>query len=47
MKTIIITLFMFAGLQAGGIHYRPSIEAEFIQGENIANNISNKLVFLN
>ena len=31
----------------GGIHYRPSIEAGFIQGEKIANNISNKLVFLN
>lgn len=31
----------------GGIHYRPSIEAGFTQGEKIANNINNKLVFLN
>ena len=31
----------------GGIHYRPSIEAGFIQGEKIADNIGNKLVFKN
>jgi len=31
----------------GGIHYRPSIEAGFIQGEKIALNIGNKLVFKN
>src|SRR5665647_427505 len=31
----------------GGIHYRSSIEAGFTQGEKIANNINNKLVFLN
>ncbi len=31
----------------GGIHYLPSIEAGYKQGENIAANIGNKLVFKN
>ena len=31
----------------GGIHYRKSIEAGFDQGEKIADNINNKLVFRN
>jgi PAP2 superfamily len=31
----------------GGIHYKKSIEAGFTQGEKIANNINDKLVFLN
>ncbi len=31
----------------GGIHYQKSIEAGFTQGEKIANNINDKLVFLN
>jgi len=31
----------------GGIHYLPSIEAGYIQGEKIANNVANSLVFKN
>jgi hypothetical protein len=31
----------------GGIHYKPSIEAGYIQGEKIATNVANSLVFKN
>jgi hypothetical protein len=31
----------------GGIHYLPSIEAGYVQGEKIANNVADKLIFKN
>jgi hypothetical protein len=45
--------FIEAGREAGlsrlygGIHYRPSIEAGYKQGVQVANNIAGKLVFKN
>ncbi len=40
---------MEAGLSRfyGGIHYKPSIEAGYVQGEKIAMNVAHSLAFKN